>query len=146
MGAKSRRKGANGEREAAQAWRDAGIDAKRSAPMQAGDPRSMPDVILPTMPWLWLEVKREKKCNLHAALKQATEAAPDGKMPMAFCRSDKEDWVVTMHFEDFVKILRMIPDVSQQMEMFHAQRKDQEAQGDGGGEASPVVHAGLEEE
>lgn len=144
MGAKSRRKGATGEREAAQAWRDVGIDAKRSAPMQAGDPRAMPDVVLPDLPWLWLEVKRQKKCNMHAAIKQATEACPDGKMPMAFCRSDHEDWVVTMHFKDFAKILRMIPGVSKQMEMFNA-GEGQETEGDGGCEASPDVHARLKE-
>jgi hypothetical protein len=106
MGASSRRKGKVGELEVAQVLREAipGLDAKRSY-HQARGGEEAPDVAcgLP----LWLEVKRQKRPNIGAAIAQAVKER--GGRPVwaaAFTRADRGPWLVTMTAEDWCDLVR----------------------------------------
>lgn len=103
MGAKSRRKGASGERELAahlREWLPHLADAiRRTSPLQAGDGHAAGDVALPGF---HVECKRQKRCNTKAALAQAIEAAPAALVPIAITRDDHGEWTVTMRLDDWV--------------------------------------------
>ena len=98
MGASQRRKGASGEREACKAltehiggtWTRSGSAQRRRG---TGKPA---DVVSPQYPELFIEVKRGKSIGLWAALKQATEQAGDGQVPVVLARRDNGKWVVVV--------------------------------------------------
>ena len=96
MGANPRTKGAAGEREAAAAWSDL-----TGAPWQRGLLQSrwpeIPDIWCRSYPELWVEVKRQKRPNLWAALEQATNDSRmhgSGVIPLVTMRRDRGPWVV----------------------------------------------------
>ena len=104
MGGKaSRTKGHGFEREVAAWLRDAvGIDAKRGLSQPRGGTAEEPDVLTPGGWPLWLELKRGKKTDSRAALRQAREAiATSGNdcWPVAICRDDQEDATAMMPLE-----------------------------------------------
>lgn len=103
-GAKSRRKGAVGERELARILRDRlGVRVTRTAGLQAGRLAAAPDLAM--LGW-WIEVKRQKRPNIRAALRQAEAACDDGRTPVAITRADGDQWVVTMSLEDWAAMVR----------------------------------------
>ena len=107
MGAMSRRKGVRGELEVAQLLRAKipGLDAQRSF-HQARDGAEAADVDVGDLP-LWIEVKRQARPNIGAALAQAVEARKDRPVwAVAFTRADRGDWLVTMNAPDFLDLLR----------------------------------------
>ena len=103
MSARSRRKGIRFEREVAAAFRSAcpGFDARRGFQPRSG--AEAPDVILPAP--FWIECKRGKRTNHRAALRQAREAAPVDCWPVAICRDDRSDALVTLAFSDFLELV-----------------------------------------
>lgn len=108
MGAKSRRKGKVGELEVAQLLRSLmpGIDAQRSY-HQARDGADSPDVDAGGLP-VWIEVKRQARPNISAALRQATEACGDRPLfPVAFTRADRGEWLVTMSAGSWCRLVTM---------------------------------------
>lgn len=99
-GARSRNKGANGERELARAFQDAGIDAKRGGTMYGLDP----DVL--GIPGIHPEVKRTERFQMWPALEQAQRDANkfgDG-VPTVFHRSNRHPWVAVMNLTDWLKL------------------------------------------
>ena len=65
---------------------------------------AVPDVVAPG---LVVECKAGKATNPRAALRQAArEAAGRRGVPIAVCKDDRERATVTMHFDDFVALLR----------------------------------------
>lgn len=105
LGRYSRNKGASGEREVANLFRERGILASRTV----GQGRSggdAPDVTLPDLPWLWAEVKRGKMTFPKKALAQATAACGRTKTPVAITRDDRADTLVTLGFDFFVCLLK----------------------------------------
>ena len=104
MGGKaSRTKGHGFEREIAAWLRDAvGIDAKRGLSQPRGGTAEEPDVLTPGGWPLWLELKRGKKTDSRAALRQARNAiATSGAdcWPVAICRDDQEEATAMMPLE-----------------------------------------------
>lgn len=101
-GAKSQRKGANGEREVVQAYRDSGFEARRnfgSGSQGGGDiTGSVPDVP---------EVKRVKRIvKYHEWVAQAAEgAAGTGKPWCLWIRVDGSDWTVTVPASEYMRLL-----------------------------------------
>ena len=110
-GARSRRKGARFERELVHQFREAmpGADVRRGLQWRGGD--EVPDVDCPV---LWLESKRGKKPNVRAALRQATDAAPKGRIPLAVIRDDRAEAFVAMSLADFLELLREWWEATQQ--------------------------------
>ena len=103
MGAHSRRKGRRYEQELVHLVRDAmpGADVRRGLQSRGGE--EVPDVDCPVF---WLEAKRGKKPNVRAALRQATEAASKGRIPLAVVRDDRAEAFVALSLDDFLELVR----------------------------------------
>jgi hypothetical protein len=102
-GARSRRKGANAERELAKRFAEAmpGADCKRGI----GQARSGSEVADVEVPRFFVESKHGKRPNPRAALAQAIEACEangNGKTPIAVIRDDRKEPFVCMRLDDFL--------------------------------------------
>ena len=103
MGKSSQRKGASGERELAELLRDYGYNAERGGSLTFG---KTPDVT--GLPGIHIEVKRTERLNVLEAYQQAVRDAErfqDG-IPALFHRRNRSPWLVTMSFEDWMKIYK----------------------------------------
>lgn len=107
-GAKSRRKGANGEREFAELAREAGFDgAKRTAPMQSGGyADEYGDVS--GIPVVRVECKRYRRVPVNRFAHSLPEAP--GLVPVLAWRDDGKAWRVDLDAADFLAILRDLED------------------------------------
>lgn len=101
-GAKSRRKGAAWERELTHKFRDAmpGADVKRGLQSRSGSDAA--DVECPVF---WVEAKRGRMPNPRAALRQAVDAAPEDRVPIAVIRDDRKPAFVVMSLENFLEFV-----------------------------------------
>lgn len=97
----SRRKGAVGERELSNIFKDEyGFECRRG--QQFCGKNGDADVV--GLPFIHIEVKRVEKLNIDDALSQAKRDAKVGKIPAVFHRRNRTDWKVTMDLKDFMKI------------------------------------------
>lgn len=101
-GARSRRKGARFEREMVHRFREAmpGAEVRRGLQCRSGAEAADIDC-----PVFWPELKRGKKPNMRAALRQAIEASPDGRLPIAVVRDDRAAPTVTLLLDDFLDLV-----------------------------------------
>lgn len=103
MGGKaSRDKGKRGERMFASLLREHGFDARRGVQYQ-GSPDS-PDVV--GLPGAHTEVKFVEKLNLHSAMEQSKRDAGEGEMPIVAHKRSREEWLVTMRFDDWIELFK----------------------------------------
>ena len=103
MGKSSQLKGAAGERELASLLREYGYDIVRGGSLSFWE---VPDLV--GLPGIHIECKRVERLNLHEAMNQAERDAQrfhDGA-PAVFHRRNREGWMVTMKFEDWMKIYK----------------------------------------
>lgn len=70
--------------------------------LQSRSGEEVPDV---EVPCFWIECKREKRTNPRAALMQAADAATKGRIPIAVCKDDRRDPIVTLLLEDFLELV-----------------------------------------
>jgi hypothetical protein len=56
-------------------------------------------------PVFWVEAKRGKKPNVRAALCQAMNAAPKGRIPLAVIRDDRAEAFVVLSLDDFLDLV-----------------------------------------
>lgn len=97
----SRRKGAAGERELASKLREYGYaDARRG--QQFCGANGDADVV--GLPDVHIEVKRVEKLNLYDAMAQSVHDARTGETPVVMHRKNNCDWLVTMRFDDFMRM------------------------------------------
>lgn len=101
-GATSRRKGARFERAMVHRFRDAMPDAEIRRGLQSRSGEEVADLDCPVF---WPELKRGKKPNIRAALRQAIEAAPKGRIPIAIIRDDRAEEIVTLLLDDFLDLV-----------------------------------------
>ena len=97
-----RRKGHDSERWVARQLREIEPSVKRGLQSRGGTAEE-PDV---HFPGLHIECKCQKRPDAWAALKQAAEAAAGTDVPVAICKRSGTEPVVTMHFADWVAMLR----------------------------------------
>jgi hypothetical protein len=103
-GAGCRRKGLDFERWLVHRFAEVFGEGHVRRGMQFRSGAEAPDVEAPAF---WIEAKRGKRTNPRAALAQAREASlGKGVWPVAVCKDDKEDAVVTISLEDFLDLLR----------------------------------------
>lgn len=100
-GMRSRRRGANGEREFRDKLREYGIETNRTP--NSGGLFLKGD--LQGWPGYCVEVKRQERLNIHAALKQVEgDRTPEQRGIVAF-RRNGEDWHIAMPFDQFMEAL-----------------------------------------
>ena len=102
MGARSRRKGAVGERELAAWLRERGYEARRGQQF-SGSPES-PDVVCSGVPFHF-ECKRTERIRLYDAIAQATADAGD-RIPVVAHRRNRGEWLAVLRLEDLIALLR----------------------------------------
>ena len=102
MGGLSRRKGVRFEREMVLRFREAMPDTEIRRGLQARGGDEVADIDCPVF---WPELKRGKKPNIRAALRQAADAAPKGRIPVAVVRDDRADAMVTLALDDFLELV-----------------------------------------
>lgn len=106
MGKFSRDKGARFELEVAGWFRDYGYNATRSA-QHSGKTGQAADVI--GVAGLHIECKHCEKMHLYDWMSQSdrdTKAEGKGNIPVVIHKANYRAPLVTMHFEDFIKIYR----------------------------------------
>lgn len=96
----SRQKGKRGELEVAHLLREYGFEARRG--QQFSGANGDPDVV--GLPGIHLEVKRVEKLNLEAAMQQSIRDARINEIPIVMHRKNRGQWLVTMTFEDWMKL------------------------------------------
>ena len=97
MGKMQKAKGYRGEVEVVAILREYGIDAKRGLVF-----RKEPDIVDDTnIHW---EVKRQETTKIHEWMKQSREQCR-GKIPTVVHRRSREEWLITLKFEDFLKLI-----------------------------------------
>jgi hypothetical protein len=102
-GAHSRRKGAAFERELVRRFREVMPDAdiRRGLQYRTGEEASDVEV-----PCFWVEAKHHHRTNVRAAMRQAIDACPPGRWPIAVCKDDRAAPLVTMQLDDFLELVR----------------------------------------
>ncbi len=112
MGGKaSREKGKIGERMACKAlgqviggeWRRSLVQSRRGA--------ELPDIICDDYPDLGVEVKRQKRPSIPAALAQAiNDCDGTSRIPLALCKPDRGIWTLTLRLEDLGALMQALRD------------------------------------
>lgn len=103
----SREKGKRGEREIVNLAKAAGIDAERTAPMQAGELVSVhSDVSFPAFRQLHLEVKRDERMSVDAMIRQAEADADECKVPVVLFRRNGKPWHAVLPLDNFFDLLK----------------------------------------
>ncbi|MBA57883.1 MAG: hypothetical protein CMQ40_01780 [Gammaproteobacteria bacterium] len=103
-GRSSRIKGAVGERKTAKELDERcpdHIKVKRGIG-QARAGNEVPDV--DGIDCLWPEVKTQKRANMRGAYRQAEEAAPPGRIPLAIIRDTGKTPLVVMSWKDWLDL------------------------------------------
>ena len=101
-GAHSRRKGAAWERVLVHRFREVMPEAEVKRGLQYRSGEEAPDV---EVPCFFVEAKHHHRTNIRAAMRQAIAAAPPGRWPVAVCKDDHADPLVTMQLEDFLELV-----------------------------------------
>lgn len=96
----SRDKGKRGELELSHKLESYGYPARRG--QQYCGANGDADVL--GLPGIHIEVKRVEKLNLYDAMSQAISDAKEGEYPTVFHRKNHSDWLVTMRFDDWMKL------------------------------------------
>lgn len=110
MGKYERDKGARGERELANLLKTYGYDCYRA--QQYCGTNGDADVV--GLPGIYIECKRTERLNVNVAMDQASNNATGTNMaPAVFHRKNGRGWLVTMHFEDWIKLYTDIEKVVQ---------------------------------
>ena len=99
----SRQKGKRGELEAAHFLTDQGFPARRG--QQFSGSADSPDLVCEVLPGIHFEIKRTERTDLYGWLAQATADA-GGKMPVVLHRKNESRWLVILHAEDFLALVR----------------------------------------
>ena len=106
MGSLSKRKGAAGEREAAEKLNEVLGTRFHRGRQYHGGPES-PD-LAGDLPGLHVEVKRCERLSLYPALFQARrDAAPD-QVPVVMHRANNRPWVIAVDVADLIRLLDVV--------------------------------------
>ena len=96
MGKAQRNKGATAEREVVHILNEYGIPSRRGQVFN-----HEPDIVDDT-PIHW-EIKRQETTKIGEWYRQSAEQSR-GKVPVVVHRKSREPWMITMKFEDFLKL------------------------------------------
>ena len=102
----SKRKGAAGEREAAEKLNEVLGTRFHRGRQYHGGPES-PD-LAGDLPGLHLEVKRCERLRLYEALTQARRDAAVTQVPAVLHRANQKPWVIVVDIEDLIRLLDVV--------------------------------------
>lgn len=102
MGKMSREKGKRGERALSNKFKDYGYKTRRG--QQFCGSNGDADVV--GVPGVHIECKWVESLNLRKAMEQSKNDAKENEMPMVFHKKNGKEWLVTMSFDDFIKMYR----------------------------------------
>jgi hypothetical protein len=106
MGKMSKRKGAAGEREAAEKLNEVlGTRFHRGRQYHGG--AESPD-LAGDLPGLHLEVKRCERLRLYEAMMQARRDASITQVPAVLHRANQKPWVIVVDVEDLIRLLDVV--------------------------------------
>lgn len=100
----SRTKGKRGELEVAHILKDYGYHARRG--QQFSGANGDADVV--GLPGVHIEVKRVEKLNIDSAMAQSINDAREGEIPIVMHRKNRAAWMVTMQFEDWIQLYKLM--------------------------------------
>lgn len=106
MGKMSKRKGAAGEREAAEKLNEVLGTRFHRGRQYHGGPDS-PD-LAGDLPGLHVEVKRCERLSLYKALAQARQDASVTQVPAVMHRMNGKPWVIVVQVEDLIRLLDVV--------------------------------------
>lgn len=98
----SKQKGARGERELSSKLKEYGYNTRRG--QQYCGANGDADVI--GLVGIHIECKRVERLNIYDAISQAKSDAKEGELPTVFHRKDRSEWLVTMTFDDWMKLYK----------------------------------------
>lgn len=98
----SRQKGAAGERELANLLKEHGYEARRGVQYCAANGDA--DVV--GLPGIHIECKRVEALNIYNAIAQSKRDAAFNETPVVMHRKNRCGWLVTMEFEDWIKMYK----------------------------------------
>lgn len=98
----SKQKGARGERELSYKLKEYGYNTRRG--QQYCGANGDADVI--GLSGIHIECKRVERLNIYDAISQAKSDAKEGELPTVFHRKDRSEWLVTMTFDDWMKLYK----------------------------------------
>ena len=99
----SREKGAKGERELSNVLKGYGYNCRRG--QQYCGANGDADVV--GLPSIHIECKRVERLNLYNAVKQArNDCKWEHEIPAVFHRKNREEWLVTMPLEEWMKLYK----------------------------------------
>jgi hypothetical protein len=105
VGVNSKEKGQRGEREAAQAWIDAGLGKARRGQQYSGVEGK--DVVL-EVAGIHIEVKRTESLSLYKAMEQAVEDAGHGEVPIVLHRRNQKKWLVIVELGRLMELVEQL--------------------------------------
>ena len=97
-----KKKGARGERELSNRLKEYGYDTRRG--QQYCGANGDADVV--GLEGIHIECKRVERLNIYDAISQAKADAKENELPTVFHRKDRSEWLVTMTFDDWMKIYK----------------------------------------
>lgn len=103
MAKNSRTKGKVGELELSHLLQEHGYHTRRG--QQYCGANGDADVV--GLDGIHIECKRVEKLNIENAMEQAISDAKEDELPAVFHRKNRKPWLVTMTFEDWIKIYEM---------------------------------------
>ncbi|MEE0596770.1 MAG: hypothetical protein UDD43_08650 [Agathobacter sp.] len=98
----SRRKGKEGELELSKKLKEHGFECRRG--QQYCGANGDADVI--GLYGIHIECKRVESLNIYKAMEQAKNDASDLELPAVFHRKNNKGWLVTMEFDDWIKLYK----------------------------------------
>lgn len=104
----SRVKGSRFERELANLFTEKlGVEFKRGLGQTRSGGKEVSDIYSESAEWLHIEAKRQKRCNIKAAMQQAIlDTKESKKTPVVITKDDHSEILVTMRLEDFLCLLK----------------------------------------
>lgn len=96
----SRQKGKRGELELSHKLQEYGYNTRRG--QQYCGSNGDADVV--GLPGIHIECKRVEALNIYKAIEQAQNDARESETPVVMHRKDRSEWLVTMRFDDFMKL------------------------------------------
>jgi hypothetical protein len=106
MGKMSKRKGAAGEREAAEKLNEVLGTRFHRGRQYHGGPES-PD-LAGDLPGLHVEVKRCERLSLYQAMAQARQDASVTQVPAVMHRANNKPWLIVVQVEDLIRLLDVV--------------------------------------